>query len=36
MHPHAVIEEGRIYITFGAAGTACLDTASAQPIWERR
>jgi outer membrane protein assembly factor BamB len=34
--PTPVIEEGRIYVTFGAAGTACLDTASAQPIWERR
>jgi outer membrane protein assembly factor BamB len=34
--PTPVIEEGRIYITFGAAGTACLDTATAQPLWERR
>ena len=34
--PTPVIEEGRIYITFGAAGTTCLDTATARPLWERR
>jgi outer membrane protein assembly factor BamB len=34
--PTPVIEEGRIYITFGAAGTTCLDTSNANPIWERR
>jgi len=34
--PTPVIEEGRIYVTFGAAGTTCLDTATAKPIWERR
>lgn len=34
--PTPVIEEGRVYITFGAAGTTCLDTATAKPIWERR
>jgi len=34
--PTPVLEEGRIYITFGAAGTTCLDTATAKPIWERR
>ncbi len=34
--PTPVIEEGRIYITFGSAGTACLDTATAKTIWERR
>ncbi|HSI36581.1 MAG: PQQ-binding-like beta-propeller repeat protein [Phycisphaerae bacterium] len=33
--PTPVIEEGRIYVTFGAAGTACLDTKSASVIWER-
>jgi outer membrane protein assembly factor BamB len=34
--PTPVIEEGRVYITFGAAGTVCLDTATAKPVWERR
>jgi outer membrane protein assembly factor BamB len=34
--PTPVLEEGRAYITFGAAGTACLDTATGKPIWERR
>jgi outer membrane protein assembly factor BamB len=33
--PTPFIEPGRIYITFGAAGTACLDTKTAQKIWER-
>jgi outer membrane protein assembly factor BamB len=33
--PTPVIEEGRIYITFGAAGTACLDTATGKPVWTR-
>jgi outer membrane protein assembly factor BamB len=31
-----VIEEGRIYVTFGSPGTACLDTATGQVLWERR
>lgn len=30
-----VIEEGRIYVTFGSPGTACLDTATGKKIWER-
>ena len=29
------IEEGRVYIHFGAYGTACLDPASGKKIWER-
>lgn len=29
-------EEGRVYIHFGAYGTACLDTRTGQKIWERR
>ena len=33
--PTPVIEQGRVYITFGAAGTACLDTSNGQKIWER-
>ncbi|HEY2951923.1 MAG TPA: PQQ-binding-like beta-propeller repeat protein [Verrucomicrobiae bacterium] len=34
--PTPVIEEGRVYVTFGAPGTACLDTRSGQVLWERR
>ncbi len=30
------IEEGRVYIHFGSYGTACLDTATARPIWVRQ
>ncbi|MSU35716.1 MAG: quinonprotein alcohol dehydrogenase [Pedosphaera sp.] len=34
--PTPVIEAGRIYVTFGAPGTACLDTATGKVLWERR
>ena len=34
--PTPYIEEGRIYIHFGAYGTACLDTKTGKKIWERR
>ena len=34
--PTPVIEEGRVYVTFGSPGTACLDTQSGQVLWERR
>ncbi|MHC1767657.1 MAG: PQQ-binding-like beta-propeller repeat protein [Verrucomicrobiia bacterium] len=34
--PTPVIEDGRVYITFGSPGTACLDTSSGRVIWERR
>jgi len=34
--PTPVIEEGRVYITFGSPGTACLDTQSGKVVWERR
>lgn len=34
--PTPAIEEGRVYITFGAPGTACLDTATGKVVWERR
>jgi len=34
--PTPVIEEGRIYVTFGSPGTACLDTATGKVLWERR
>jgi len=33
--PTPVIEEGRIYLTFGSPGTACLDTATGAKLWER-
>ena len=33
--PTPVIEEGRVYVTFGSPGTACLDTRSGQVLWER-
>ncbi len=31
-----IIEEGRVYMHFGSYGTACLDSASGQVLWERR
>jgi len=34
--PTPVIEEGRIYVTFGSPGTACLDTQTGKVLWERR
>jgi outer membrane protein assembly factor BamB len=34
--PTPVIEEGRVYVTFGSPGTACLDTSSGKLLWERR
>jgi outer membrane protein assembly factor BamB len=34
--PTPVIEPGRVYITFGSAGTACIDTKSFRVLWERR
>jgi outer membrane protein assembly factor BamB len=34
--PTPCIEAGRVYITFGSYGTACLDTATAKVLWERR
>ncbi len=30
------VEEGRVYVHFGEYGTACLDTATGEKIWERR
>ena len=33
--PTPVIEEGRVYVTFGSPGTACLDTATGKVLWER-
>jgi outer membrane protein assembly factor BamB len=34
--PTPVIEAGRLYAHFGAYGTACLDTATGQVLWQRR
>lgn len=30
-----MIEEGRIYVTFGSPGTACLDTKTGKVLWQR-
>lgn len=34
--PTPVIEKGRVYITFGSPGTACIDTQTFKVLWERR
>ncbi|MGV3774594.1 MAG: PQQ-binding-like beta-propeller repeat protein [Verrucomicrobiales bacterium] len=34
--PTPVVEKGRVYITFGSPGTACLDTKTGKVLWERR
>lgn len=34
--PSPAIEEGRVYVTFGSPGTACLDTKSGNVLWARR
>src|SRR5581483_3292257 len=34
--PTPVIEEGRIYVTFGSPGTACVDTKTGKVLWDRR
>ena len=34
--PTPVLEEGRLYVTFGSPGTACLDTKTGERLWERR
>ncbi len=34
--PTPVIEEGRVYVTFGSPGTACLDTKTGKVLWARR
>ena len=33
--PSPVIEEGRVYVHFGAAGTACIDTRTFEVLWKR-
>lgn len=34
--PSPVLESGRVYVHYGSYGTACLDTATAKVLWERR
>ncbi len=34
--PTPAIEAGRIYVSFGSAGTACLDTRSGEMLWKRQ
>jgi outer membrane protein assembly factor BamB len=34
--PTPAIQEGRVYISFGSPGTACLDTKTGEVLWERR
>lgn len=34
--PTPVIEDGRVYISFGSPGTACIDTRTFKVLWERR
>ncbi|HEY2586396.1 MAG TPA: PQQ-binding-like beta-propeller repeat protein [Tepidisphaeraceae bacterium] len=33
--PTPCIEEGRLYVTFGSPGTACLDTHTGKVLWQR-
>ena len=33
--PSPVIEEGRVYVSFGSPYNACLDSKTGEPIWER-
>ena len=34
--PSPVVEEGRVYVSFGAPYNACLDARSGSVIWERK
>lgn len=34
--PTPIIEEGRIYLSWGSSGIACLDPTSARIVWTRR
>jgi hypothetical protein len=34
--PTPVVEEGRVYVHFGAHGTACLDTKTGEKLWTRQ
>jgi outer membrane protein assembly factor BamB len=31
-----VVEDGRVWVHFGSAGTACLDTATGETLWTRQ
>jgi outer membrane protein assembly factor BamB len=33
--PSPFIEPGRVYVHFGSAGTACLDTSTGKGLWKR-
>lgn len=33
--PSAVVEPGRVYVSFGSYGTACLDTETFEVLWTR-
>ncbi len=32
--PTPILEKGRVYVCFGTYGSACLDSATGQPIWK--
>ncbi|HTL58848.1 MAG TPA: PQQ-binding-like beta-propeller repeat protein [Candidatus Limnocylindrales bacterium] len=34
--PTPALEQDRVYVTFGAAGTACLESQSGKVVWTRR
>jgi outer membrane protein assembly factor BamB len=34
--PTPCVEEGRVYVHYGSAGTACLDAATGKTLWSRR
>jgi outer membrane protein assembly factor BamB len=34
--PTPVVASGRVYCDFGSMGTACLDAATARPLWSKR
>jgi outer membrane protein assembly factor BamB len=34
--PTPAIEQGRVYVSFGSPGIACLDTQTAEVVWQRR
>jgi outer membrane protein assembly factor BamB len=33
--PTPILEEGRVWVTFGSPGTACLDTKTGKVLWSR-
>ena len=34
--PSPAVEAGRVYVSFGTHGVACLDAATAEPLWTNR